>query len=165
MTTLNRDSLTAIFLLIVEAGFLQRSFHIREMPFATMGADVWPKIILVPLILCTLAYLARSIRNGPEESSEAAAPGVTGESLLSRYRNVFICYGLFLVFLLTLDILGMLIGGIAFVFLALSAMGGIRPRAMAIHAAVAVVSVGSMWAIFTFALKVFLPSGVIFSVQ
>ena len=155
MAGLNRDALTAIVLLIVEAVFLQQTFQIREMSFATMGADVWPRAILIPLILCTLGYLAQSLRRGPD----AAVSG----HWLYRYRNVFFCYGLFLAFLLTLDFFGMLIGGVLFVFLALTVMGGASPRALALHALIALLSVGTMWSIFTFALRVILPEGVILS--
>ncbi|MEQ8709602.1 MAG: tripartite tricarboxylate transporter TctB family protein [Rhodospirillales bacterium] len=166
MAGLNRDALTAIVLLIVEAVFLQQTFQIREMSFATMGADVWPRAILIPLILCTLGYLAQSLRRGPDVvASENAEAGetVADGNWLYRYRNVFFCYGLFLAFLLTLDFFGMLIGGILFVFLALTAMGGASPRALALHALIAVVAVGAMWSIFTFALRVILPEGVILS--
>lgn len=163
MAVLNRDVLTAIVLLLVEAIFLQQTFQIREMSFATMGADVWPKTILVPLIICTLAYLAKSVRRGADAPSGSAVAPIGFIGWLSAYRNVFFCYGLFLVFLLTLDFLGMLIGGILFVFLALTAMGGASPRALAIHAVTAVLAVGSMWSIFTFALRVILPEGEIFS--
>lgn len=166
MAVLNRDVLTAIVLLIVEAVFLQQTFHIREMAFATMGAEVWPRTILIPLILCTLAYLAKSIRAGAPESDPGEADadrpaGLTG--WLVTYRNVFYCYGLFLAFLLTLDFFGMLIGGILFVFLALTVMGGTSPRHLLLHAVTAVAAVGSMWSIFTFALGVILPEGVIFT--
>jgi ABC-type methionine transport system permease subunit len=166
MAVLNRDVLTAIVLLVVEAIFLQQTFQIREMSFATMGADVWPKTILVPLILCTLAYLARSVKNsgGTAAGTDDDAAGSQGFiGWLTTYRNVFYCYGLFLLFLLTLDFLGMLIGGVLFVFLALTAMGGASPRALVIHALTAIVSVGAMWSIFTFALRVILPEGEIFS--
>tara|TARA_R110000787_G_scaffold16622_25_gene50873 strand:- start:123053 stop:123556 length:504 start_codon:yes stop_codon:yes gene_type:complete len=165
MAGLNRDALTAIVLLIVEAVFLQQTFQIREMSFATMGADVWPKAILIPLILCTLGYLAQSLRRGPDVAAEGEADGDAAVSghWLYRYRNVFFCYGLFLAFLLTLDFFGMLIGGVLFVFLALTVMGGASPRALALHAFIALLSVGTMWSIFTFALRVILPEGVILS--
>jgi predicted membrane-bound spermidine synthase len=71
---------------------------------------------------------------------------------------------LFLAFLLTIDFLGMLLGGIVFVFLALSVLGERTPKQLTIHALVAVISVGAMWAIFTFALRVILPEGTILSI-
>jgi len=47
------------------------------------------------------------------------------------------------------------------VFVLLCALGGWSPRDMAIHAAVAVISVGGMWSLFTFGLNVLLPTGIL----
>jgi hypothetical protein len=55
----------------------------------------------------------------------------------------------------------MLLDGIVFVFALLCALGGWSPRQMALHAAVAVFSVGGMWSVFTFGLHVFLPTGIL----
>ncbi|MDJ0896653.1 MAG: tripartite tricarboxylate transporter TctB family protein, partial [Alphaproteobacteria bacterium] len=97
-----------------------------------------------------------------ERTAEAEAktkPGLLG--WLDRYRNALICYALFLAFLLSLPVLGMLIGGALFVFATLSALGAPSLRLVPMHLAVAVGSVGVMWAIFTFGLRVFLPEGMI----
>ena len=51
------------------------------------------------------------------------------------------------------------IGGVLFVFLALTVMGERTPRAIAIHLVVALATIGVMWAIFTFGLRVILPEG------
>ena len=48
------------------------------------------------------------------------ARGAAFKGWLGRYRNALACYGLFLVFLLTLPWLGMLIGGTLFVFAVLT---------------------------------------------
>ena len=68
---------------------------------------------------------------------------------------------MFFAFVATLPVLGMLIGGFLFVFLALSALGPARlaVRPLAIHGAIAALAVGLMWAIFTFGLRVILPEG------
>ncbi len=58
----------------------------------------------------------------------------------------------------------MLLAGIAFVFLTLTAVGTRDPRSLALHVAVAVGAVGLMWGIFTFALGVILPEGEILGV-
>ena len=68
-------------------------------------------------------------------------------------------FALFLVYLLTLPVLGMLLGGTAFVFLLLCALGGWHSRALAVHAIIAVVAVGGMWSLFTYGLGVILPQG------
>jgi cytochrome c biogenesis protein ResB len=41
----------------------------------------------------------------------------------------------------------------------MSVLGGWSPRLIVLHAAIAVLSVGAMWSIFTFGLRVMLPEG------
>ena len=83
--------------------------------------------------------------------------------MLRKYRNPLWCYGLFLAFLLTLDYLGMLIGGVLFVFCLLTAVGGASKRNLIVHALIAVIMIGAMWALFTYALGVIFPQGEIFT--
>lgn len=157
VNAINRDTAVAVFLLLFCGVFYAASFQIKETNYGTIGADVWPRIVLAVLFALSTLYLFQSVRMGPDEAAKNKA------GFLSRYRNAFLCYGLFLGFLLTLDFLGMLLGGMAFVFLALSVLGERTPRQLAIHAGVAIVSVGAMWSIFTFALRVILPEGEVLS--
>lgn len=157
MSAINRDTVVAVFLLLLCGAFYAASFRIEETTYATIGAEVWPRLLLAILFVLSLIYLFQSVRQGAP-----AARGPDG-GFVARYRNAIMLYGLFLAFLITLDFLGMLVGGIAFVFLALTVVGERTPRNLAIHAVVAVVSVGAMWSIFTFALRVILPEGVILS--
>lgn len=158
MSAINRDVAVAVFLLLLCAVFSAASFRIEETAYATIGADVWPRLILAILFALSSIYLIQSLRRAAPESE---GPRV---GFFSRYRNAILLYGLFLAFLLTLDFLGMLLGGILFVFLALTVVGERTPKNLATHAAVAVISVGAMWSIFTFALRVILPEGVILSI-
>ena len=64
-----------------------------------------------------------------------------------------------LAFLVTLPLLGMLLGGVLFVFFTLTLLGPREVRAVPRHAAISLGAVGVMWAVFTFALRVFLPAG------
>ncbi|UCH75723.1 MAG: tripartite tricarboxylate transporter TctB family protein [Rhodospirillales bacterium] len=158
MKALNRDTIVAVILLLFCGAFYAASFRIEETTYATIGAEVWPRLILAVMFALSAIYLVQSVRKGPPVA-ERPSGGFFG-----RYRNAILCYLLFLAFLLTLDVLGMLLGGIAFVFLALSVLGERSPKMLATHAVVAIVSVGAMWSIFTFALKVILPPGIILSV-
>ena len=158
MSAINRDTVVAVFLLLFCGVFFAASFRIEETSYATIGAEVWPRLILAVMFGLSAIYLFQSVRKGPVDAGGPKA------GFLSRYRNAILCYGLFLAFLLTLDILGMLLGGIAFVFLALTALGERSLKMLAIHALVAIVSVGVMWSIFTFALRVMLPPGIILTV-
>jgi len=56
----------------------------------------------------------------------------------------------------------MLLGGILFVFLALTVMGERTMRNHLLHATIAIVSVGLMWSIFTYGIGVILPEGELF---
>jgi len=158
VSAINRDAVVAVFLLLFCAAFYAASFQIEQTAYATIGAEVWPRLILGVLFVLSAVYLFQSVRRGAGEAAERKA------GFVSRYRNAILCYGLFLAFLLTLDFLGMLLGGVAFVFLALTVLGARTPRQLAIHAVVALVSVGAMWSIFTFALRVILPEGEVLSI-
>ena len=70
---------------------------------------------------------------------------------------------MFFLFLWSLPVLGMLIGGVSFVFLLLCLLGGWDARSLVIHAAIALCSVGAMWSLFTFGLEVMLPEGMIYN--
>ncbi len=159
MRRLNRDTIVAVILLLFCGVLFAASLRIEETTYATIGAEVWPQLILALLFILSLIYLFQSVRAAPPAAATEARPG-----FLARYRNAIWCYALFLAFLLTLDIFGMLLGGILFVFAALTVLGERTPRTIALHAAVAVVSVGAMWAIFTYALRVILPEGMLLSV-
>jgi putative tricarboxylic transport membrane protein len=155
VSAIKRDTVIAVFLLLFCGVFYAASFQIEETAYATIGAEVWPRLILAVLFVLSAIYLFQSARMGPEEAAKQEV------GFFARYQNAILCYALFLGFLLTLDILGMLLGGIAFVFLALGVLGERTPKQLAIHVGVAVVSVGAMWSIFTFALRVILPEGII----
>lgn len=160
MDRLNRDTVCAIVILCGGGVFFWATFHIKDMGYESLGSDVWPRFILVLLFLLTLGYLFQSLK---QEDSGKSGPGGGLIAWIRQYQNALWCYVLFTGFLLTLDYFGMLIGGALFVFLMLTALGERSPRAHAIHASVAVISITFMWSIFTYGLKVILPQGEIFS--
>ncbi len=152
---LNRDVYIAIVLLLLCGVFFAVSFDIRNIDYGILMPATWPRIIPVALSILSLIYLVQSLRRGaPEDPEPFSIAGV-----LQKYRNPLWCYGLFLLFLLTLDFLGMLIGGVLFVFCLLTAIGGASKRNLIIHALIAVIMVGAMWALFTYALGVIFPQG------
>lgn len=168
MVKVNRDVVVALLLLLFCGVFFWESFNIQLTDYGQMNSRVWPRLILGALLIAALVYLWQALRG---EVAEAVAAGRVEEGsggLLGwvvRYRNALTCYALFLGFLLTLPIFGMLIGGILFVFLALTALGPPTLRRVPLHAAIAAGTVGAMWAVFTFGLRVFLPEGILISIQ
>ncbi len=118
-------------------------------------------MIVGVLTFLSLIYLVQSIRRGVPEAPAAKATRGLG-AWIAYWRNVFWVFALFLAYLLTMPWLGMLVGGLTFVFLLLNALGGWSPDKLALHAAIAAISVGGMWSIFTFGLGVLLPRGELF---
>ncbi len=124
--------------------------------------STWPRVVLGVLSLLSVIYLVQSLRQGADAEAEEAPdrePGIRGWVLY--WRNPLWCFGLFFVYLATLPVLGMLIGGVSFVFVLLNVLGGWDRRNLMLHAAVALVAVGGMWSLFTFGLGVLLPPGMI----
>ncbi len=159
MSRLNRDALVAIVLLVACGIFFWASFDIRVPDYGQLSPATWPRIVIGLMSVLSLLYLVQSLRRGPPaEPSEAERPRGL-RALVSHWRNVLWCFALFLVYLLTLPTLGMLLGATAFVFTLLCALGGWGPRALVVHAIIALVTVGGMWSLFTFGLGVILPQG------
>ena len=157
MRRINADIVIALLLLIVCAAFFAETFRYQKVNLAIIGSKLWPRVMVVALFFFAAAYLFESLLAGRTSETEAWS--------LKRWftvnRNVVICFAVFGLFLATLPYLGMLIGGILFVFITLTSLGKSDARGHLIHAAVAVIAVGVMWAVFTFALGVILPQGVL----
>ncbi|WP_420349587.1 tripartite tricarboxylate transporter TctB family protein [Pelagibius sp.] len=165
--SLNRDVVVALLLLLLCGVFFWESGNIQLTDYGQMDSTVWPRIILGALLVASLIYLWQALRGAASEGASPAPKAGPGglAGWFRRYRNALLCYALFLTFLLTLPILGMLLGGILFVFAALTVLGRPSLKLVPLHAAIAVGTVGAMWAVFTFGLRVFLPEGVLISFQ
>ena len=157
MIRATRDTYIAILLLAFSGGAFRATFDINTRDDGIMQATAWPRMILIFMIAFCLIFLVRSLRDTSKDNEFAGERGVVG--VLKYYRNPLGCFVLYFVFLATLPYLGMLIGGVLLVFLLLSLLGGFERKKLLLHAAIAVFSIGGMWAIFTFALRVILPAG------
>jgi putative tricarboxylic transport membrane protein len=155
MGRINRETVVAVSLLVFCGVFYWASLHVEDMGYETIGSEIWPQLILAVLFVLSLGYLFQALRDGDHE----AGPGGGFKGWLGRYRSALSCYGLFLIFLLTLPWLGMLLGGTFFVFAVLTVLGERTVRHHLIHAGIAVGSISFMWAVFTFGLRVILPQG------
>ena len=159
MGSLNRDTVIALILLAVTGAFFWESFNIPELGYASMGSAVWPRVIMTPLIVLCIALFVQSLRK--KAVAEGKSPGIG--AIIIEFRNPIMCFGIFFVFLLLIDYLGMLLAGIAVTFALLTAIGNRSPKALLLHAVIAIVSVGLVWSLFTFVLRVYLPEGEILS--
>jgi hypothetical protein len=159
MTGVNRDTVIAVVLLMACGILLVASYEIREPDYGVLSPAVWPRVIIAVLAFLSSIYLIQSIRKGAVPAPVDETEKQTVSDFVGHWRNVFWVFALFLLYLLTLSYLGMLISGVAFVFLLLNALGGWQPRLLFLHAAIALVTVGGMWALFTFGLRVILPPG------
>ncbi len=141
------------------------SYNIRDLGFDGMPAHAWPQFIIVALGAVSLLYFVQSALAW-RKSKAGDIPPITAHAIwdcVKKYRNALWCFGLFFGFLGTLPLLGMLVGGVLFTFLLLCILGGWSLRQLLLHACLSVISIGAMWSIFTFGLRVFLPEGSLFS--
>lgn len=155
MARLNRDTLVALLLLVFCGVMISASLEIEETNYGTMPSSVWPQVVLGILTVFCLVLLGQSIAKAsapvPEDRAESGGIG--------RYRNAITVYILFFLFLLTMPYLGMLIGGVGFVFLSLTLLGEPELKRVPVHLAISIGTIGVMWGIFTFGLGVLLPDG------
>lgn len=157
--TLNRDFFTALVFLLFSVGMFAATFSLPEPMFGQLASWAWPRVILVPMGFLSVIMLVQSQKHG--------GPNASLKDMISWFRenrNPFICFALFFGFLLAMPVLGMLLGGLLFVFLTLNVLGGWTPRQVLLHAVITAVCVIGMWAIFSLMLGVVLPEGTILRV-
>ncbi|MGC6391493.1 MAG: tripartite tricarboxylate transporter TctB family protein [Alphaproteobacteria bacterium] len=166
---MNRDFWTSLFLIFLSFVLYRESTFIEDVDYGSMKADVWPTFLVMLLIVLSISMLVKSLmeyRQATQSSTQdnenaEQTDSVTGWTWLINPMIVFV---LFFLFLITLDYLGMLIGGIFFTFISMTLLGQISWRTVPIYFAISVISISGMWAIFTFGLRVMLPEGVLFTV-
>lgn len=163
MKRLNRDVYIAIALLLICGVLFWASFEIRSPDYGALPPSAWPRTVILVLTVLSIIYLIQSLKDGPDTDSEVDKDERPRPASLREWiyywRNVFWCFALFFLYLVCIPYLGMLVSGVAFVFLLQCALGGIGARKIALHAFVALLAVGGMWSLFTYALEVRLPPG------
>jgi len=162
MERLNRDALIAIVLLVFCGVLFWSSFDIRQPDYGVLMPSTWPRVIIGVLAFLSMIYLVQSLRGDSDVADAGKSDRARGlGGWLRHWRNPMWCFVLFLAYLVTLPVLGMLIGGVGFVFVLQGALGGWERRTLVHHAVVALLAVGGMWSLFTFGLGVILPPGMI----
>ncbi|KLN60091.1 hypothetical protein WH96_12925 [Kiloniella spongiae] len=163
MIRARQDLYVAIFLLMFCSIMIWASYDIRDLGYPGLKPETWPRFLLILLSGLSALYLIKSVKALKIEkvSSEGAVSHI---GFWSKYQNAVWCFALFFLFLLSLDYIGMLLGGMLFVFALLTVLGEFTKKNIILHLIVSVISVGIMWLIFTYSLRVHLPAGEIFAV-
>ena len=155
MSRVNPDIVISLLLMVLSAALFVETFEMQKVYLAIIGAKLWPRIVVIVLFFLSAIYFIQSIR---ATRPPPAAP-FSFKGWIIDNRNVIGCFAIYSLFLLTLPYLGMLVGGSLFVFATLTLVGDRDLRGHLIHAVVAIVTIGSMWAVFRFVLGVILPEG------
>ncbi len=150
------DTLIALILMVVWGVLFEQTFHIRKVPYSIMGSEAWPRIVLAMLFVLLILYLIGSLSPRKERSSAESVSTLPWHQV---HFATWVCLIAFTIFLFLLPILGLLVSGSLFVTLVLQALGVKTWKRLAIHAVIGFVSVGIMWAIFSYGLGVVLPAG------
>lgn len=154
---INKDTIVAIFLLLFCGIMINSSFEIEDPGYQGMKASFWPTVILCLLSVMCLVMLIKSVVYKTDNNLDAIDENTS--NIFLKFKNALICFFMFVLFLTFLDYLGMLIGGILFVFGLLTLLGGSSPKKLFNHFIISIITIGIMWSIFTFGLKVILPEG------
>ena len=162
MDRLNRETVISILLLLFCGFLIWAGTQIRDPQFGELSPAAWPKAVTYVLTGFCLIYFLQSILTAAPETppDPDRKGGLIG--WVQHYIYPIACFALYFLFLYTLPFFGTLIGGILLVFALLSVLGGIAPKQIALHLVLAIISVGAMWSLFTFGLRVLLPRGELF---
>ena len=153
----NKDTIVAVFLLLFCGVMIHSSFNIEDPGYQGMKASYWPRIILWLLSIMSVVMLVKSVLIKSENLTSVSSS--LSQMNFMKFKNALICFGMFIFFLTFLEYLGMLIGGILFVFGLLTFLGGFSIKKIFNHLFISLITIGVMWSIFTFGLKVILPEG------
>ena len=154
---IKKDTIVAISLLLFCGIMINSSFDIEDPGYQGMKASFWPTIVLCLLSIMCLVMLIKSVVTEAENNLNSNDTNLT--NIFFKFKNASICFLMFVLFLAFLDYLGMLIGGVLFVFGLLTMLGGFELKKIINHFIISIITIGIMWSIFTFGLKVILPEG------
>ena len=119
---IKKDTIVAISLLLFCGIMINSSFDIEDPGYQGMKASFWPTIVLCLLSIMCLVMLIKSVVTEAENNLNSNDTNLTNVFL--KFKNASICFLMFVLFLAFLDYLGMLIGGVLFVFGLLTMLGG-----------------------------------------
>ena len=156
---MNRDTLVALCLLLFCGLAFGATFAVPESRYSTISAAAWPQFVVAVTAVLTVVYLVESLRD--PNSPRLGAQGGLG-AFFRTYGTPIACFGLFAAFVAAIPWLGMLLSGFLFVFFMLTLIGERTLSRILLHLAIASVTVGGLWLLFTHVLYVMLPAGRLF---
>ena len=136
---INKDTIVAIFLLLFCGIMINNSFEIEDPGYQGMKASFWPTVILCLLSVMCLVMLIKSVVYKTDNNLHTIDENTS--NIFLKFKNALICFFMFVLFLTFLDYLGMLIGGILFVFGLLTLLGGISPKKLFNHFNISLITI------------------------
>lgn len=155
---MGRDGVAGLLLLALSILLAVQTRQIPSTPFLPLGAEFFPRVLLVILAAGGLLLLALDILRHRRQ-------GATREKL-SRFRDfprtIPAIFAAFAAYVFLMPILGFVLATLAFVAVAQVLMGPHRPRDLPRIGLLAVGTAAAMYLVFERYLHVFLPRGLLF---
>ena len=155
---MGRDGVAGLLLLALSALLAVQSRQIPRTPFLPLGAEFYPRVLLVVLAAGALLLLVVDILRHRRQ-------GATREGL-PRFRDVPrsipAIFAVFAGYVFLMPILGFVLATLAFVAVAQVLLGPHRPRDLPRIGLLAVGTAAAMYLVFERYLHVFLPRGLLF---
>lgn len=163
MGAINRDTIIALLLLLLSGALFQSTFSIRGLMLdATMGPELWPRIVIGVFAFLSLIYLVQSVRGkyraqaNPEDEE---LPGDQPAQDARRFINPIACIVSFAAFMVLQSLFGFFSAGFVFLMAVLTTLGPKTKKAAAIHLIVSAITIAVLWALFSVVLRMYLPRG------
>ena len=155
---MGRDGVAGLLLLALSALLAVQTREIPRSPFLPLGADFFPRVLLILLAAGGLLLLALDILRHRQQ-------GATREGL-PRFRDVPrsipLIFAVFAGYVFLMPIMGFVLATLAFVAVAQVLLGPHRPRDLPRIGLLAAGTAAAMYLVFERYLHVFLPSGLLF---
>ncbi|MBI3003115.1 MAG: tripartite tricarboxylate transporter TctB family protein [candidate division NC10 bacterium] len=154
---MGRDGVAGLLLLAISGVLAVQSRHIPRSPFLPLGADFFPRILLILLAAGGLLLLVQDLlRHRKRPAPES----------LARFRDVPpsvpTTFAAFAAYIFLMPTLGFFLATLAFVAVAQVLLGPYRPRDLPRIALLAIGTATATYLIFERYLHVLLPRGVLF---
>ena len=158
---LTTDAKSGLVLLILCVAMFIAAFQIKEHSYASLGAEVFPLIVLSLLTPLCLALFIKGLRQGVSQDIEPMTLKRIGQSIV-KFRTVYFSFLIFLGLVALIPVLGFPLSGALYMAAMLWVLG---PRSLKQVVFVIVMSVGvtgTIYVVFRFLLYVILPEGIFF---